>query len=78
LQFSPIYDVSLSNGHAALSLRYPSSEYEEEYTAGHVYLPDAVNVGSDTLAAMHEGRLTDDVQDLMRRRVVLDLPPDYL
>jgi hypothetical protein len=43
-----------------------------------VYLPDAVNGGSDTLAAMHEGRLTDDVQDLMRRRVVLDLPPDYL
>jgi SAM-dependent methyltransferase len=78
LKFSPLYDDSLSNGHASLTLRYPSSDYEDEYSASHKYLPDALNVSHETLAEIQAGRLTDDVQDLMRRRIVLDLPPNYL
>jgi SAM-dependent methyltransferase len=78
LNFSPLYDVSLANGHAALTLRYPSQDYEDEYTASRTYLPETLQVGHETLAAMHDGRLTADVEDLMRRRVVVDLPPNYL
>lgn len=78
LKFSPLYDVSLSNGHAALTLRYPSQDYEDEYGASRTYLPDTVQIGNDTLTAMHEGRLTADIEDLMRRRIVVDLPPNYL
>jgi hypothetical protein len=78
LKFSPLFDVALTNGHAVLNRHYPSPEYEDEYGASRTYLPDVLNVGHDTLAAMEQGRLTEDVLDLMRRRVVVDLPPDYL
>ena len=78
LKFSPLYDVRLSNGHAALALHYPSSDYEDEYGASRAYLPEAINIGHDTLTAMYEGRLTEDVLNLMRRRIVVDLPPNYL
>jgi SAM-dependent methyltransferase len=78
LKFSPLYDVALSNGHAALTLRYPSQDYEDEYGASRTYLPETMQVGHDTLMAMDEGRLTRDVEQLMRRRVIVDLPPNYL
>ena len=78
LKFSPLFDVTLTNGHAVLNRHYPSADYEEEYGASRTYLPDVLTVGHDTLAAMEQGRLTEDVLDLMRRRVVVDLPLDYL
>jgi SAM-dependent methyltransferase len=78
LKFSPLYDVALSNGHAALTLHYPSQEYEDEYRASRTYLPDTIQIGHDTLRAMHAGRITSEIEDLMRRRIVVDLPPNYL
>ena len=70
--------MALDNGHASLVRHYPSSDYEDEYGASRAYLPDVLNVSHDTLAAMQQNRLTDDVRDLVRRRIVLDLPPQYL
>jgi SAM-dependent methyltransferase len=78
LKFSPLFDVALENGHASLVRHYPSAEYEDEYGASRAYLPDVLTVGHDTLAAMERNRLTDDLRDLVRRRIVLDLPPQYL
>jgi SAM-dependent methyltransferase len=78
LRISPLYDVVMSDGNAALTLRYPSQDYEEEYAASRTYLPDTIRIGHDTLMAMRDKRLTADVEDLIRRRVVVDLPPNYL
>ena len=77
LGFSPLYEVALNDGRAALRRQYPSADYEDEYGASRTYLPEVLNVGHDTLAAMRAGKLTEDVRDLMRRRIVLDLPPNY-
>ena len=77
LGFSPLFDVALTDGRAVLTRHYPSADYEDEYGASRTYLPDVLTVGHDTLAAMRVGRLTEDVRDLMRRRIVLDLPPNY-
>ena len=78
LKFSPLYEVSYADGEAHLTRQYPSADYEEEYGASRTYLPDALTVDGETLAAMRAGRLTDRVQDLIRRRIALDLPADYL
>jgi ubiquinone/menaquinone biosynthesis C-methylase UbiE len=78
LRFSPLYDVALEESQAVLTLRFPSGDYEDEYGAATSYLPALLTVHQDVLAAMRARRITPDVQDLMSRRVIVDLPENYL
>jgi len=58
-------------------LRFPSEDYEQEYGACRQYLPDEVTVARADLAALASGSVPPGAADLVRRRVVVDLPRRY-
>jgi hypothetical protein len=58
-------------------LRFPSDDYEQEYGACRQYLPGEVTIGRPALAAIAEGRVPAELADLVRRRVIVDLPRRY-
>lgn len=56
-------------------LRWPGERWRAEYgPAARAYLPDRVDLSRTVLADARAGRLTPEVVDLARRRVLLDLP----
>jgi len=58
-------------------LRFPSEDYEQEYGACRRYLPEEVAIARPVLRALAEGRVPDGLGDLIRRRVIVDLPRLY-
>jgi len=58
-------------------LLFPSEDYEQEYGACRKYLPDDVAIARTDLAALASGRVPPGAVDLVRRRVVVDLPLRY-
>ncbi len=83
---NPLYvadDASAAGGAASpgdnvrFRLTFPSEDYEHEYGACRQYLPDAVTIPRRALDALGEGRLPDELADLVRRHVVVDLPARY-
>ena len=58
-------------------LRFPSDDYEQEYGACRQYLPEEVTIGRRAFAAIAEGHVPGDLTDLVRRRVIVDLPKHY-
>jgi uncharacterized protein YbaR (Trm112 family) len=58
-------------------LQFPSEDYEQEYGACRQYLPEEVTIARRSLQALGEGGLPDELADLVRRRVVVDLPARY-
>ena len=76
-QINPLYDVEEAGGQLTLRLHFPSTEYEDEYGACRQYLPDRATLARRDLDALHAGRVPTSVEDLVRRRVILDLPERY-
>jgi hypothetical protein len=76
-RLNPLYSVEQMGDRVTLRLRFPNDEYAEEYGLCRQYLPDEVVVSSAAIAALGEGRLAPELEDLARRRVVLDLPMRY-
>ena len=60
-----------------LRLRFPSADYEAEYGACRQYLPDELTVEAAALDGLAAGRVAPGLADLVRRRVVLELPAGY-
>lgn len=58
-------------------LRFPSADYEEEYGACRQYLPDEVTIPRSLLGTLPSGRLANELIELARRRVIVDLPKNY-
>jgi hypothetical protein len=58
-------------------LRFPSEDYEQEYGACRQYLPGEVTIARADLDALASGRVPAGAADLVRRRVVVDLPRRY-
>ena len=76
-RLNPLYARETGDSHVTLRLRFPSDGYEEEYRACRRYLPDEVVVERAAFTALDAGQLPPDLADLVRRRVVLDLPKNY-
>ena len=78
-RLNPLYVEIGSPGADTLTfrLRFPSDDYEQEYGACRQYLPEEVTIGRRALAAIAEGRVPDELADLVRRRVIVDLPKKY-
>jgi hypothetical protein len=76
-RLNPLYGVERTADGVNLRLRFPSEDYEQEYGACRQYLPETVTIDRRTLAAVEAGRLPDTAVDLVRRRVILDLPERY-
>jgi uncharacterized protein YbaR (Trm112 family) len=77
LRVNPLYVAAGTAGRVQLRLRFPSADYAEEFEACRRYLPDEVVVDAAELSDLAGGRLSPALADLVRRRVVLDLPPRY-
>jgi uncharacterized protein YbaR (Trm112 family) len=77
LRVSPLYVEEPDEGRLRLRLRFPSDDYADEYAASRRYLPDQVMLEAADVAALQEGRPTATLKELMRRRVVVDLPLRY-
>jgi uncharacterized protein YbaR (Trm112 family) len=60
-----------------LRLRFPSEDYEQEYGACRVYLPEEVALDAAVTASLAAGRLSPEVVELVRQKVIVDLPKRY-
>ena len=74
---NPLYVQESSSDRVTLRLRFPDADYEDEYGACRQYLPDEVVVDRAALAAIETDRLAPVLGDLVKRRVILDLPARY-
>jgi uncharacterized protein YbaR (Trm112 family) len=75
---NPLYIETGSDADAiSFALRFPSEDYEQEYGACRRYLPDTVTIRRAALGAVAGGRVPDELAELVRRRVVVDLPRRY-
>ena len=75
---NPLYVESGASGRSVVfQLRFPSEDYEQEYGACRQYLPEEVAIPRDALSALAAGRVPGELSDLLRRRVIVDLPRRY-
>jgi uncharacterized protein YbaR (Trm112 family) len=77
LRVNPLYRVDQRGGSAALTLEFPTAEYEEEFGACKEYLPSTLNVHADLTGSIAPDALGADYEELRRRRVIIDAPPHY-
>ncbi len=73
LRVNPLY--VLDGGR--LRLRFPSEDYEQEYGACRQYLPEEVTLDPALTEALATGRVSPEIEDLLRRKVIVDLPKRY-
>jgi hypothetical protein len=76
-RLNPLYQAEPHGDSVRLQLRFPSRAYEEEFGHCRAYMPESVTVPAAALAALRQGRVPPELADLVRRRVILDLPPRY-
>lgn len=74
---NPLYRLSTLGRQLTLRLRFPDRDYEEEYGACRAYLPEETTVDLDALQRLEAGGPIDELSDLIRRRVIVDLPKQY-
>jgi hypothetical protein len=74
---NPLYSAEQAGDRTTLRLQFPNEDYEQEYGTCRQYLPEEVTVTAAVLGRLAEGRLTPELVELARRRVVLDLPKRY-
>jgi uncharacterized protein YbaR (Trm112 family) len=77
LRINPLYAIDEDGGRLRLHLAFPSSDYEEEYGACRRYLPEELTLDPAVLAALSSGRVTGELTDLVRRKVIVELPKRY-
>jgi hypothetical protein len=74
---NPLYSRRQVGDRLLLRLAFPTSDYEEEYGACRRYLPDEASIDLRSIRALEAGAIPPDVEDLVRRRVIVDLPKHY-
>jgi hypothetical protein len=75
---NPLYHTERDGHRLRLHLRFPSADYEDEYGACRKYLPNETEVDLAEWEALETGApAAGDLTDLIRRRVILDLPKNY-
>jgi uncharacterized protein YbaR (Trm112 family)/SAM-dependent methyltransferase len=77
LKVNPLYRVDPQGDSSVLTLTFPTPEYEEEFGACRQYLPSTVTVPGDLTARIVPAALGAQYDELRRRRVIIDAPPDY-
>ncbi len=77
LKVNPLYRVDRQGDSSVLTLTFPTPEYEEEFGACKQYLPSTVTVPGDLTGPIVPGALGPQYDELRRRRVIIDVPPQY-
>ena len=77
LRINPLYTQQAEGEHLRLTLAFPNEEYAEEYGACLQYLPETLTLERSIVASLAAGRVSDEMIDLRRRKVIVDLPKRY-
>jgi uncharacterized protein YbaR (Trm112 family)/SAM-dependent methyltransferase len=76
-RINPLYAVVEDGTTLRGTLRFPSEDYEYEYGACRQYLPESVAIEAADLHAVQAGAVPASMAELIRRRVVVELPKRY-
>ena len=77
LRINPLYSVQPDGERVRLRLRFPSEDYEQEYGACRQYLPEEITLEPSALASLQAGTVGGELTELVRRKVIVDLPKRY-
>jgi uncharacterized protein YbaR (Trm112 family) len=77
LRINPLYAIVPDGDRLRLRLGFPSDDYEQEYGACREYLPAELTLDRSALASLETGRVSGELLDLLRRKVIVDLPKRY-
>jgi hypothetical protein len=78
LVLNPLYSAEPGSAGARLRLRYPSVDYEQEYSAIKRYLPPTLTLDVDERGRPAEHLPEHERDRLTRLGVLLDVPKNYL
>ena len=76
-RINPLYRVSPKGDQLQLALQFPNPDYEDEYGACRRYLPDETSVPANALETLESGDRTPELLELLRRKVIVELPRKY-
>jgi uncharacterized protein YbaR (Trm112 family) len=77
LRINPLYAQEPDGDRVHLRLAFPNEEYADEYGACRQYLPETLTLERSAIAALATGRVSTALVDLLRRKVIVDLPKRY-
>jgi uncharacterized protein YbaR (Trm112 family) len=77
LRINPLYATNPDGDRVRLRLGFPSDDYEQEYGACREYLPEELTLDRSAIASLATGRVSGELLDLLRRKVIVDLPKRY-
>ena len=77
LRINPLYTVEPDGDRVRLVLAFPNEDYAEEYGACRQYLPEALTLDRSAVASLATGRVSGELIELLRRKVIVDLPKRY-
>lgn len=76
-RINPLYQVRQDEGRLALTLQFPSPDYEDEYGACRRYLPESVSLDRAAFAGLQAGTAQPSLAELIARRVLIHVPRLY-
>ncbi len=76
-RINPLFDVADTGAQLQATLRFPSSDYEYEYSACREYLPESVSIDAASFRALQAGTAQPALDELIRRKVLIDVPAHY-
>jgi uncharacterized protein YbaR (Trm112 family) len=74
---NPLYAAESVDAGLRLRLQFPNTDYEDEYGACKRYLPEETVIASEVLQLLEGGGSNPQLDELIRRRVIVDLPRRY-
>jgi uncharacterized protein YbaR (Trm112 family) len=76
-RINPLYKVSEDGGQLHLRLQFPDSDYADEYGACRQYLPEETIIDAAALEALQRTDAREPLAEMLRRRVIVELPQRY-
>ena len=77
LRINPLYAQEPDGDRVRLRLAFPNEEYADEYGACRQYLPETLTLDRSALADLAAAKVSGPLAELLRRKVIVDLPKRY-